>query len=916
MRIDLAKLLEEQAAASRRIDLSGMPGPRTRGEGSRIDLGNVQDINQSGRVNREGKRDRADKVEVSGLGKGIAREALGQGALMGFGDDIEALLTSRNPADVERERAAFAEERPATATASHVGGVMATGGVPFLMRAAMNAMRGGGGKVDELPPRFEPDLRQAMRNVDKQESAAAPTDAKFDQLQRLLSSPEARADVRGQPMELSPSDIFMMAGGQSIPESPPGGEQSIPGAAPGPQNNISPEEEAMAAMSPTDAIRFAMENQRPADDATRAKNLKTTGLDALSVIPGPAQVLSAQDAITSGGSAVSNFGQGNLKAGAVDSLLAALGVFGAVTGSPFSRSAGKAAEGAPSRLNTFVGPEAKTADKEALAMAEQLKAAGANRDEIWKSTGWAWDERGLPYFEIDDSAAKLNSGSGFQPQYFDDFMDHPALFEAKPDIASRKFSETSRPNSGYHLAPDAMNPNGRIDVGAGSRGTRLSIGLHEGQHAADFDRGASHGANASIATPEALEEASEAMRGKFGEAFTNWEAANQAYKGMFKDSAFALRGPEMDAAVRRLAMADSELAKAQRSPQPITPPRYAYDKNPGEARARNTEARRTFSALERRETPPWETLDVDEADVLSGRAASSAPSQVLVPTPKGDPLTERALEMRGNGEDPAQVWRETYRAISPSGAARKEIPDQPMKFREGLKPGDNMTVGEAVDHPRLFEAFPSLRDRPLKINADVDETGNPVRRTTPEGGFQVNPEGNGDMRGVMAKLFQYEINKASGGAAPLRHGMSALERALDDATRRADLLDPQNPKSRAAIDRYLDEMRGVKDDFNVIRDASLTKGWQGGGFSGVSSGAKRLTERSAGNVEGRIAQRRATFTDDAMSAWPYRRKTPEGVRGQDLPRFEGQYALPPEGMKGRDLRAFIEAWEEFGAGRK
>lgn len=905
MRIDLAKLLAEQAeaaAASRRIDLSGMPGPRTRGEGARIDLGNVQDVNQSGKVNREGKRDRADVVEVPGMGKGIAREALGQGVLMGMGDDLESFLTGRASGDIERERAAFSDEHPAVATAAYGGGLAATAGAPFLMRSAFNAFRGGE-KPDPLPPRMEPDLRQAMRNVEAQEARQGGADSKFDQLQRLLSSPEARADIRGNPMELSPADIFMMTGGA---------EQSIPGTAPGPRNNISPEEEAMAAMSPTDAIKFAAEAQaaQPVTDAERTKNLKTTGMDALSVIPGPAQVLSAKDAADSSGAAWNAFSGGDIKGGLGNTALAALGVLGAVTGSPFSRTAKQTASGASGRLNTFVGPESKTADKAALQQAEALKEAGADRDTIWKATGWGWDERGLPFYEIDDSAARLKDGDGFPPLYFDDFMDHPKLFEARPDIAARRFSETAPPGGGAHHVPDMMNPEGRIEVGPAKPKRMVAVGLHEGQHAADFGRGASHGANSRFAEPAALEEASEAMTSRFGDAFTEWRAADAAYLSRMRDTSLPLGGADLDAAVRRLAIADGNLAKAQRSPRPVTPTGYAYQHNPGETRARNVEARQKMSALERRETPPWETIDVDEADILSGKAASAAPSQVLVPAMES-PRTSKALEMRREGHDMPHIWRETDRAFSPSGQVQREISDQSMRFREGLKPGDSMPLGEAVSHPKLFEAVPSLAGRRLDVTDATDEMGKGVMRTRPDGSFMVNPEGVADMRGPMAKLMQYEVNRATGGAAPLRHGMTALERGLDDAVTRADRLDPQNPASRAAIDRYLDSLAGVKDEYDMLREMYDIRS----GRNSVPAAAKRLQERNAGNVEAVIASRRATAKPEALENWPFRRNI-EGERGSLLPKFGSQFVLPPEGMKGRDLRAFIEAWEELGAGRK
>jgi len=57
------------------------------------------------------------------------------------------------------------------------------------------------------------------------------------------------------------------------------------------------------------------------------------------------------------------------------------------------------------KLAIFGGVLAKSADLGALAKAKKLEADGADRDQIWKETGWA-NDKGDWKFEIDDSAAK------------------------------------------------------------------------------------------------------------------------------------------------------------------------------------------------------------------------------------------------------------------------------------------------------------------------------------------------------------------------------------------------------------------------------------------------------------------------------------------------------------------------------
>ena len=56
---------------------------------------------------------------------------------------------------------------------------------------------------------------------------------------------------------------------------------------------------------------------------------------------------------------------------------------------------------------TFAGINALTADKEALAKAQQMIAQGVDPAKVWQETGWGRGADGKWRFEIDDSKAKL-----------------------------------------------------------------------------------------------------------------------------------------------------------------------------------------------------------------------------------------------------------------------------------------------------------------------------------------------------------------------------------------------------------------------------------------------------------------------------------------------------------------------------
>ncbi len=55
----------------------------------------------------------------------------------------------------------------------------------------------------------------------------------------------------------------------------------------------------------------------------------------------------------------------------------------------------------------YAGPKSKTADKEALREAQDMKTSGANRDEIWLKTGWGQRGDGSWIYDINDAGSHL-----------------------------------------------------------------------------------------------------------------------------------------------------------------------------------------------------------------------------------------------------------------------------------------------------------------------------------------------------------------------------------------------------------------------------------------------------------------------------------------------------------------------------
>jgi hypothetical protein len=119
---------------------------------------------------------------------------------------------------------------------------------------------------------------------------------------------------------------------------------------PGPMSRVISEEDAFRQMSAIDQLRAP---SPPVGAEQAAANRQQNLRDLMSIIPGPGNVISAEDAITQGGEAAGAFGQGQYGRAAMHGGMSALSAFGAVTGLPTGRMAGNAARDAGRTLNAF-----------------------------------------------------------------------------------------------------------------------------------------------------------------------------------------------------------------------------------------------------------------------------------------------------------------------------------------------------------------------------------------------------------------------------------------------------------------------------------------------------------------------------------------------------------------------------------
>lgn len=244
----------------------------------------------------------------------------------------------------------------------------------------------------------------------------------------------------------------------------------------------------------------------------------------LSVAPGSGEAMSLRDSWNASGKAVDALVAGDYGQAASEYGNLATALLGALPGAGIvargtKRGAAWMDENLPSwinrgldaivpsdpknTLNIFAGPTAKTADTQALSKAQEMAGGGANRDDIWRDTGWFQGTDGKWRFEIDDTQAKLSGieKAPINTGHFADAndahrktfngLDHPGL--------SAAYNTESLPFSGYYgpgLIDDAHysgKSDPYISVTASSKNAAKSNALHEMQHHIQEKEGFSFG---------------------------------------------------------------------------------------------------------------------------------------------------------------------------------------------------------------------------------------------------------------------------------------------------------------------------------------------------------------------------------------------------------------------------------------
>lgn len=294
---------------------------------------------------------------------------------------------------------------------------------------------------------------------------------------------------------------------------------------------------------------------------------------------------------------------------------------------------------------SFAGQSSQTADKHALSSAQSRLDEGESAEKVRQDTGWFKGNDGKWRYEISDADAKLRTKKG---RYVDidvkensagvwgeirlgDLLDHPSLFSAYPQLQNMSITLKSYGGNGGFFRDDHIVLNGaisprpvalandgpfpiskedadRINAEESKLGnyritheaSTLSLLLHEIQHGIQDVEGFAAGGTERQMMPENAKDI-------LAQRQSILDKISSAPEGTNVDSLFdqldAIENPSVTASKR-------------------------YQRLAGEVEARNTQTRQSMTDAERRATPPSETADVADSDVIvmfNGKEMASAP---------------------------------------------------------------------------------------------------------------------------------------------------------------------------------------------------------------------------------------------------------------------------------------------------
>tara|TARA_R110000737_G_scaffold34870_1_gene53501 strand:+ start:5597 stop:7927 length:2331 start_codon:yes stop_codon:yes gene_type:complete len=285
-------------------------------------------------------------------------------------------------------------------------------------------------------------------------------------------------------------------------------------------------------------------------------------------------------------------------------------------------------------LRMFGGVSAKTADKAALQQAQELTAKGADRAAVWKETGWYKDVDGQWKFEIDDSASFLETPAGAPKGY--QRLQHDELQGAYPGMWGETQQSISRGKSAGNYRPKFRT----VTAKGPNNAERRSVANHEFQHATQREEGFATGGSpyqfgmTQGELDEGVKHLEMTIAGRRWieyQRHVGQDADWGKFRNIFKENMGKF--PPIDAKNAPDNMYE-ELVKTEDQLRGMvsyaSDPYESYRRLAGEAEARNVQTRMDYTPEQRRATPPWDTLDVPEDELIvrmggDGQSMSAGP---------------------------------------------------------------------------------------------------------------------------------------------------------------------------------------------------------------------------------------------------------------------------------------------------
>jgi len=293
---------------------------------------------------------------------------------------------------------------------------------------------------------------------------------------------------------------------------------------------------------------------------------------------------------------------------------------------------------------TIAGRAAKTLNPRTAQLADDMKAKGSSRDDIWNATG---KETGQPAFydkdgnfkwEIDDSRYKYtpeklsNNPDGYKIGHVSDSTYHPALKEAYPEI--NKTQAVDYPFSGdslgeFRRASEYFDSPPSVTLWDGLFSNKPSTNLHELNHNIQSIEGFPGGGNNKMfkhrlnssweGTPKAkrFSDITESMAYK-NELIENNKKYNEIVgkDGWDKDNYDDLYAEfNVWAEANTPLMMEADAISASLGKRNLTP-QDQYQRLTGEADARAVQKRMDMTMQQRKDKPFYKDYDVPEDEFI------------------------------------------------------------------------------------------------------------------------------------------------------------------------------------------------------------------------------------------------------------------------------------------------------------